>query len=74
MTVKQTLLTAGLAAVAAIALSACNTVSGFGQDLSSGGTALSNVAKKVEGKQQTAEQEKLAKKHKKHAPYDLDVS
>lgn len=39
-----------VAATAAIVLTGCNTIKGFGKDVSKGGQAVSNTAEKVEHK------------------------
>ncbi|WP_293764598.1 entericidin A/B family lipoprotein [uncultured Aquitalea sp.] len=39
-----------LIVIAALALSACNTVRGIGQDVSKGGQAIENAAKDVSNK------------------------
>jgi predicted small secreted protein len=41
---------AALMAAAAVGLSACNTVTGAGKDVSNAGTAISNTAQSVEQK------------------------
>lgn len=50
MTIKHKLLTISIAAVTAVGLSACNTVRGVGQDISSGGHAIATVATDVQAK------------------------
>lgn len=50
--IKKSLLVVSSAVLAAsiLSLSGCNTVKGFGEDVSSGGQALSKAATKDEGK------------------------
>jgi entericidin B len=42
-------LTIAAAAIVSIALTGCQTVKGFGEDLSAGGKAISHAAQKSEG-------------------------
>jgi predicted small secreted protein len=44
---KKTVLSLLLMALAALSLSACNTVAGVGQDLKAGGQAITNAAEKA---------------------------